>query len=166
MVKVVAKPSIGESEPVDDVTSFADLAAQADAIDGGAAAPGQPGSSIAAAPADPLVTMTGELYALLKLPRSLAAPRFAWWPEFGNVWSDDQLQTIAGALAAVCIDMGWSLNDLMGKYGPWIALGMAAGMPSFVTWSAIQDKRAELVQQAEAQRRQQSSAQHHRGDAQ
>ena len=158
-------PSIGQKEPVEDVTSFADLAAQADAIDGGATAPGQPGSSIAAAPADPVVTMTAEFYSLLKLPRSLAAPRFAWWPEFGTVWSDAQLQTIAGALAAVCIDQGWSLDDLMGKYGPWIALAVAAGMPSFVTWSAIQDKRAELAQQAEAQRRQHSGAQH-RGDAQ
>lgn len=166
MVKIVsARPSIGESEPVEDATSFDDLAAQADAIDAGGAAPGQPGSSIATAPADPAVTMTAEFFSLLKLPRSLAAPRFTWWPEFGNVWSDDQLQQIAGALAAVCIDQGWSLEDLMGKYGPWIALALAAGMPSFVTWSAIQDKRAELALQAEASRRQASSSQH-RGDAQ
>ena len=134
-----------ELEHANGAAGFADLAAQAGAIDAGA------GLAVAtpAAAIDPAATMAAEFFALLNMPRSLAAPRFAWWPEFGNVWSDEQLHAIAGALAALCIDQGWSLADLMGKYGPWIAVAMATGLPSFVTWSAIQDRRAELARQAE-----------------
>ena len=130
-----------------ETIDFRDLEAQAGTID--ATAPGLPGT-VAIAPA---VAMADEIFGLLKMPRALVQSRFAWWPEFGTVWSDDQLRVIAQALADLCAHMGWTLDQLMGQFGPWLALAIAAGMPAFATYLAIKDRRAVLQAQADAERK-------------
>ena len=94
----------------------------------------------------------------------LAAKRFAWWPEFGVVWSDDQLRAIAQAFADLCVHMGWDIDEAMGRFGPWLAIVVTVGVPSFVTWDAVQDRRAEIAKQAALAQKQATSAQH--GDPQ
>ena len=157
MVKIVAKPVDAPAADVAEDIGFTDLLERANAIDG---EPGEgPGTEVAKVEVDPAEVMARELFALLKLPRAVAAKRFAWWPQFDTVWSDAQLQAIAGALAALCIANGWDLGELLsGKYGPWIGLAIAVGMPAFVTWDAIQGERQARTQQAVAERTRQTTA--------
>lgn len=166
MVKLVKAPPADAlaSEPATEpATSFQDLIAEAGAIDS-AAPPGAPGAALATVAPDPAVTMAADLFALLKMPRNLVAKRFAWWPEFGVVWSDDQLRAIAQAFADLCVHMGWDIDEAMGKFGPWVAIVVTVGVPSYVTWDAVQDRRAQLAHQAAQAKKQATSAQH--GDPQ
>lgn len=163
MVKMVSRLATAPAPDLEDdqaagAVDFGDLAAEAAAIDSGA--PLQPSTAVALAPVDPAVVMAGELFALLKLPRNLAQKRFAWWPDFQTVWSDDQLNAIAQALAGVCVHMGWTIDQVMGKWGPWLALAVAAGLPAYVTWDAIQDRRAAHEQQAAQAKKQATGVQH------
>lgn len=89
----------------------------------------------------------------LKGVRKLAEPKFRWWRDFHDTWADDTLQGIAEALEAVRLHMGWGVEELMGRFGPWIALAMAAGMPAYATWEAIQARR-ELLHLQQRQRQQ------------
>ena len=160
--KTPAAPAELELDQAEPATSFQDLIAEAGAIDSGA--PGAPGAALASPAPDPAASMAADLYGLLKMPRNLAAKRFAWWPEFGVVWSDDQLRAIAQAFADLCVHMGWDIDEAMGRFGPWLAIVVTVGVPSFVTWDAVQDRRAEIAKQAALAQKQATSAQH--GDPQ
>lgn len=140
------------SEPAVDA-SFRDLATAAANIDAGrkpddSASPVQLDTG---PPIDPAVqALSAELYAMLQIPRDLIAPEFAWWPEFGKVWSDRQLQAIAGSFAALAAAQGWDAAELLGRYGPWLALAASAGLPAFTTWKVTQLRKAQI---AEARKR-------------
>lgn len=164
MVTTIKKPAADGPPPdqADTATGFADLLGHAEILDSGA--PGAPGTSIQTAPVDPVEKMSGEIFALLKLPRNLAQKRFAWWPEFGLVWSDEQLQTIAAAFANLCNEMGWQVDDLTAN--PWVIMAAALGVPCFVTWDAVQDRRAQLAADQARQRQQTPSAPAPNGNAQ
>jgi len=87
------------------------------------------------------------IVAALKGARQVLAGKFAWWPDYVVVWSDEQLSAIASALEAVRLHMGWGVDELVAKFGPWLMLAMAAGMPAWATYEAIQERRAELARQ-------------------
>lgn len=164
MVTTIKKPADAPAsdQAGADSAGFADLVGQAEMLDG--SAPGAPGTSIQTAAPDPVEKMAHEIFALLKLPRNLAQKRFAWWPEFGLVWSDDQLQTIAAAFANLCNEMGWQIDDLTAN--PWVIIAAALGVPCFVTWDAVQDRRAQLAADQARQRQQTSNAPAANGNAQ
>lgn len=59
-----------------------------------------------------------------------------------EIWTDDALEDVAGALIAIPGDhMEW-LAALLAKYGPYFALAMALGPPSYVTYEAVRAHRA------------------------
>lgn len=91
-----------------------------------------------------------ELRGALELARMMAAPAFAWWPDFGACWSDRQLHAISESGAAVMLKHGWSMGELLSKWGPYFALAGATIPPALATYGAIQHRKE--VEQA--QRRQ------------
>lgn len=126
--------SAGALEALADLTREAD-----DALPKGAAEAAQ-----AAAEAESAKNVRA-IVGALKGGRKLAEPRFRWWRDFSEVWSDDQLQAIAQALEAVRLHMGWGVDELMGKWGPWLALALAAGVPAWATFEAIEARREALA---------------------
>lgn len=132
------------AEPAQQGDAFAQLEAQAKALEG-AAAP-----VVGQAPAAAVDTTDAELLAALTMARVMVAPMFDWWPDFGRVWSDQALQRIAGAGAEVMRRHGLTMAGVMGQWGPYIGLAVATAPPAFVTYKAIQDRR-EAQQRERAQ---------------
>lgn len=133
-----------------DGADFADLEAQAAAIEGPAAA-AAPGALAQGAPTvDPVAVAAeaAELAGALQLARLLVRPMFGWWPDFGTVWSDAQIRQIAQAGAEVCIKHGWTMGDLMAKWGPYVGLALATAPPCVATYQAIGAHKAALAAQA------------------
>jgi hypothetical protein len=85
----------------------------------------------------------------LKMAKALLTPMFAFWPQFDQVWSDSQVERIAGAGGAVCDKHGWDFGGALGQYGPYIALAAATAPPVMATAMAI---RAEKAARAAAER--------------
>ncbi|MEO8805854.1 MAG: hypothetical protein ABI433_07220 [Burkholderiaceae bacterium] len=150
MVTTIKKPAAAPApDQAGDASGFDDLTTQALLLDGGSAAPGAP------AEPEPGELMATELFALLKLPRVLAQKRFTWWPEFEKVWSDDQLRAIAQSFAQLAVHMKWDMDEIMSRFGPWLGLIIAAGVPAFVTWDAIQQRREAIAAHQKAMQQQQ-----------
>lgn len=120
---------------------LAALEAQAAALEAAAAPAALPGAAPAMSTAD-------ELLAALQLVRMMAAPMVTWWPDFGTVWSDQQIGQIAASGGAIMEKHGWTMGDAMSTYGPYIALMGATVPPAAATYAAIQQHRAELAAQA------------------
>ncbi|MEY4415792.1 MAG: hypothetical protein RIQ53_3085 [Pseudomonadota bacterium] len=120
------------------------LAAEAAALDVEPLPPGAPDPAmVEAQQAADMVRMIG---GALRGARALAAPRFDWWADFRDVWSDRQLDAIAAASEELRAHMGWEVGDMASRFGPWIGLAVAAGMPAYVTWQAMQDERERRAQ--------------------
>lgn len=126
---------------------LADLQAQADAVDGPAPGTEQPGATPAVV-ADP----AAELLGALTMARMLVQPMFDWWPRFPEVWSDSTLTGISQAGAQVMARHGWTMGDLLGQWGPYIALAGATAPPCWVTWKAIQAQQAAQAAAAAAEK--------------
>jgi hypothetical protein len=90
--------------------------------------------------------MAGELRQALGMLRLMAAPAFAWWPHFGECWSDRQLDAIAQAGAAVMQRQGLTMGDLFAQWGPYIALVTATAPPAIATYAAIKHRKAQAEQ--------------------
>lgn len=123
---------------------FAHLAAEAAAIEGGPPVAGTP--EAAAAEVSLLTTTQHELHGALEMARMMVGPMFAWWPDFGQVWSDQTLNGIAAGGAAVMVKHGWSMGELFSEYGPYLALAGATLPPSLATWQVIKQRRVQLAQ--------------------
>lgn len=124
---------------------FEDLATEAASLEGGPPIPGTP--EAAASEADALKATAAELLQALVMARMLCGPMFAWWPDFGRVWSEQTLQGIANGGAAVMLRHGWTMGEFFEKWGPYIALAMATAPPCAVTYQAIKAHRHQLQQQ-------------------
>lgn len=105
---------------------------------GAPVAPGLPGS---AAPPGP--TAADELHSALVMARAMIGPAMSWWPDFGAVWSDQTMRGIANAGAMVMERHGLTVGQLLGQWGPYLALVGAVAPPSFVTYQVIQQRRSE-----------------------
>lgn len=130
---------------VDQVRPLSELAKHAEAIDAGApaAAPGLPAVVASAAPSDEKTVR--EVSAMLRSLRNAADPLVVGlgYMEEGQVaalWGDDTLTNIAEPLVEILKSAGWSGD--MGKFGPWIALVMAAGAPVAGTIALVKVNRA------------------------
>lgn len=84
-----------------------------------------------------------ELLGVLTMARLMVAPMFAWWQEFGGVWNDATIKAIADGGGAVMDRHGWSVGEVLGQWGPYIALIGAVAPPSFVTYQAIKAREKE-----------------------
>lgn len=123
-----AKPDPDAGDHVESLDSIAKLGT---ALDAPAAAPGAPGQTVAAS----TVADTAEISAALSLLRAAALP-FA--PDhvqdpLNQVWSDKQLEQIAAAVVEICRVQGWTTGDFFDRYGPYIQLCMALGLPALAT---------------------------------
>lgn len=84
-----------------------------------------------------------ELLSALEMARLMAAPAFAWWPDFAKVWSDRTLQGIAEGGAAVMAKHGWTMGAMFSEFGPYIALVGATVPPCLVTYQAVKQRKQE-----------------------
>ena len=153
MVKLVSRPDAppaAAADQVDEATSFADLAGEAELIDTGSAVPR---TALATVPPDPVAAQARELLDVLTLARQIVKPMFAWWPEFGDVWADQQLASVADAGALVMDKHGWTTGAMFQEFGPYIALGMATVPPAIATHQAIKARKAQAAAEAQAKAR-------------
>ena len=117
--------------------------AHLDNLDGADKSPpgGAPGAAGQAGTPEPPAQLVAELAAYLKMARAAAAEQMSWWPKFAEVWSDSTLQAIAHAAAAVMQLHNLSnVEQFMGKFGPYVRLAMAIGMPAVVTYQALRHR--------------------------
>lgn len=119
---------------------LAHLMAQAENIDAGHRPMDTP-TTIEALPTN---TAT-ELEGALTMARLMVAPMFAWWPEFGVTWNDSTIKGVADSGGAIMDRHGWSVGEMLGQFGPYIALIAAVGPASFVTWKAIKARESEVA---------------------
>lgn len=142
LAAVVAGGSSGA--PAGDL---ADLEAQAAALEGAGQAQQQRAQQAQAEQQQQqaqatIESMATELRQALGMLRMMAAPAFAWWPHFGECWSDRQLDAIAQAGAAVMERHGLTMGDLFAQWGPYIALVTATAPPALATYAAIRQRNA------------------------
>lgn len=147
---VTKKQAAPADAPADDAISFADLASEAAMVDGSVTT--TPGAAVAA-PVDPTQQAAGELKDVLLIARNIVAPTFGWWPEFGLVWSDAQIASVAAGAAAVMEKHGWTTGDLFAQWGPYIALGVATVPPAIATRQAFQARKESDARRVAEQRR-------------
>lgn len=140
--------------PAGDLGDLSAVMDQAEAIEGADLAAQQKRADEQAQQA--VASTEADLLGALEMARAMVEPMFDWWEDFGRVWGDTTLQRIANGGALVMQRHGWTLGDVMGQFGPYIALGMATIPPSFVTYKAVQahkkaqeGKRDERPQQAQ-----------------
>jgi len=132
----------GETEQVQAtdlhrVESLDELAAQAAAMDAPAAA--APGAS-AALMHD---TTEADLLAALRMAQAVARGG-CWWldeKQFDALWGEATLRSIAGPGAEIMRRHGWTMGDMLSKYGPYLALGGAIVPPALATIAAYKQAR-------------------------
>jgi hypothetical protein len=107
---------------------------------GGPVPPGVQGS------AQPGPTPADELHSTLVMVRSMLGPMMAWWPEFDRVWSESTLRSIAQAGAMVMERQGLTMGQLLGQWGPYLALIGATAPPAVVTYQAVKQRQREAAQ--------------------
>ncbi len=133
--------------PAPEGAGFASILAEANQVESEA-----PGATPEAAPGAPVPApfdhaTVRELLAALQMARALAAGQVEpLMADFAVVWSDSQLRQIAEAGAEVMNIHGWSVGELMGRWGPYIRLAVAVGVPGWVTWQAIKQAQRRPAQ--------------------
>lgn len=86
------------------------------------------------------VNEAAEIQAALMLLRAAAlpfAPAHVQDP-LGQVWSDRQLERIAEAVVEICRMHGWTTGEFFDRYGPYIQLLAALGVPALATLKLLQ----------------------------
>jgi hypothetical protein len=135
MVTKTEKPEDGQGasgpDHVESLDSIAKLGAQMETPGAAPGAPGAPGKLAAATKEAEQV----EICAALELLRAAAlpfAPAHVQEP-LAAVWNDRQLEKIAASIVEICHLHGWTTGDFFDKYGPYLQLGMALGLPALAT---------------------------------
>jgi len=121
----------------DHVESLEAIAKQGAALEAGAALPGAPGAPVNQAAVT--AAEVAEIGAALSLLRAAAlpfAPPHVQDP-LALIWSDQQLEKIAAAVVEICHLHGWTTGDFFDKYGPYLQLGMALGIPALATMKLL-----------------------------
>lgn len=131
--------------PADD---FADLEARAAGIDGAGEQQLQQQQASEQQQADTEAAgMVEGLVEVLQLARSMLAAGFAWWPHFATVWNDGVLRGIAANGAIIMQRHGWTLGELMTRWGPYLGLLGVTAPAAYATYQAIQHRKAQLAAQ-------------------
>ncbi|MBN9407621.1 MAG: hypothetical protein J0H69_00600 [Burkholderiales bacterium] len=123
------------------VESLDELANQARTIDMPAAAPAVQAAQAAAAQAAH-ATMEQDWVDTFKMLRGMgmvALQRVRGIPPetVKEIWSDAALEQIAAPAAEICRRHGLSIGDMMDRWGPYIGLTMALGVPGFATYELL-----------------------------
>jgi hypothetical protein len=117
------------------------LMIQAELIEGQQSAPAEKlEERKAQAQSDEIGSTAQELAQALTAARDMAAPLLDWWAEYMTVWSDARITAISDAGAVVMQRHGWSMGDMFSRWGPYLALISAAGLPALATYQAIKHK--------------------------
>lgn len=97
-----------------------------------------------------LAELQAELLQHLQTARFMVTPVFSWWPEFGLIWSDTTLKGIAANGAIVMQRHGWTLGEVLTKYGPYIGLAASLVPAVLATVAAVKVRQQQLrAQQAQ-----------------
>ena len=136
-------PPAGEDDHLAHVLQQAE-AIEGEAVAAAAASAARAAEQEARAQAAALDANAREWRSLLDMARMTAAPAFTWWPDFGRCWSDQQLDQMAQAWAAVSQLHGWSAGQLLGRYAPYIAAAASTLPPAIATFAAVRQRRDEL----------------------
>lgn len=102
---------------------LAALLAQAEAIEGGQAAPGGAGQAVA-----PVAAHEREAWVnLAGFALSLGLPLLAAWrgEKWAAAYGERERAAIGAALADLAHARGWTAGEVMGEAGPWLAFGGA-----------------------------------------
>lgn len=121
----------GQTEHAPAADGFADLLSDAQSIEAG----GKPGEAPpnAALDAGPDASQTtAEAREVVELVASLALPfvAYKWGADIAALYNRPALDRIGGALGAVAVKRGWSLETAMAGWGPEIALAAALVGPA------------------------------------
>lgn len=130
-----AAPDQAQGQGGDHVESLGDIAKQGLELEAGLAAPGAPGAPAAKDQKAVRDAAAAEIAAAMALLRASAIP-FApphLHDPLGMLWNDKQLEQIAAAIVDICVLQGWELDDFFTRYGPYIQLAMALGIPLAAT---------------------------------
>jgi len=92
------------------------------------------------------VDNVAELRAAFALAVGILTPAFPWLP---TVYTDPQLDALAGATAGVCAKYGWNMGDLFGRWGPEIHLLVVVLPLGAQTVAAHKAHRAALAKAAD-----------------
>lgn len=112
---------------VESLDQIAALGSQLETVEPAAGAPGAVVQDDAAA--------TAEIAAALELLRAALlpfAPPHTLNP-LAQIWSDKQLEQIAKAIVNLCKMHGFTVDEFFTKYGPYLQLMAALGMPLLAT---------------------------------
>lgn len=85
--------------------------------------------------------MVEDLVSVLKMARGMVGTAFVWWEHFAAVWNDDVLRGIAENGAILMQRHGWTMGQLMSKWGPYLGLFGAVAPAAYATWLAIEDRK-------------------------
>lgn len=139
MVAMTKKPEpadAGTTTPpaAGGVESLDDLATEAQQLETPPATvpPGAPGAAAAPATSAQDAAEIASALELLRVAALPFAPGHVQQP-LQQIWNDQQLRKIAEAIVAVCGMHGVTVGDFFGKYGPYIQLAMAVGLPALTT---------------------------------
>lgn len=129
---VTAAKTADQAHGSDQVESLDSIGKMGAALE---VAPGSPGAPAAPGQAANDKADAVEIEAALALLRASAIP-FA--PEHVQdpllqVWSDKQLEVIGAAIVEICKLHGWTTGQFFDRYGPYIKLAMALGIPALAT---------------------------------
>jgi hypothetical protein len=142
----------GDQLDAASLESLDSIAADAAMLDGGTA----PGA--AQATSVPGMGNAENLKGALDMAKLMLRPMFTWWPDFEQVWSDGQVGAIANAGGMVCDKHGWNFAEVLGNYGPYIALVAATAPPAMATMAAIKQAKAAAADAERARRNGQPGA--------
>lgn len=125
-------------EHVESLESIGQLGQQ---LEVPAAAPGAPSADAMKAKASAEISRA---LALLRMSAIPFAPPHVQDP-LHLVWSDKQLTEISEAIVELCGAQGISVDEFFVKYGPWLRLAFALGIPAALTVKLLKMPPPEAV---------------------
>ena len=123
------EPDAGQAQTIENADLDAILV-DANEIEGGPAPSSAEVQAVSVANAD-------QIKGALMLAKVMLSPAFAWWDKFDDTWSEPQIASIGQAAGAVCDLHGWNAGDALGKWAPYIALGVCTAPPVMATVQAV-----------------------------
>lgn len=118
----------GEDDQAGDHATLDQIAAEGAKLDG-------PKPADQKAEQQVLASEASEIETALVMIRAVAVPlaREYHQEQLAALWSDKQLREIAEALVDCARASGITVTDWFGRYGHWVRLGFALGLPAMAT---------------------------------
>lgn len=147
-----AAPPPGDPEAVESLESIAREVESATQAEATAAAPAQQAQQQAQAQAHQAeaAAASKELLRVLIVGRNMgarlaSATNVLTDAKVHEIWSDAQLAELVDPLMAVMDRHGDDINAFFEKFGPYVMLAVAAGMPAWATLTAVREHKANTI---------------------